>query len=199
MEITDSLSGITDDVSDSITRNSNNSNGSFTCPICMNEITDEEQCITECNHHFCRVCIHGWFDRSNVSCPSCRGEINYYINNLEKNHIVKVNLLDRNNPVIVNTEVEVLLNRVRFYHLILSINLLYALYSLYDGIQMNDQIDNYRSLYHNCTDALEEIEEIEQQYDMTSRVIVYFHQEYMNCEFPTYFLNQCIHYFGPVI
>jgi len=202
MEITDSLNiDILEDVSDSINNNSRSSsssnsrssNGSFICPICMNDITEEGQCITECNHHFCKECIHKWFDRNNVSCPSCRGEINYYMNNLEKNYIVKVNLLDRPNPVNTNNEtVEILINRIRFYHYLLFINFLYTLYSLYDGIQMGNRIDNYNSLYHNCTNKLEEIE---QQYDITSNVMLYFQEKYIECEIPTYFLNQCIAFY----
>ena len=103
MEITDSLTiDVIESVSDSINRNSNNSNDPFICPICMNEITDEGQCITECNHQFCKSCIHEWFNLGNVTCPSCRGEINYYINNLEKNNIVKVNISNRSNTVNAN-------------------------------------------------------------------------------------------------
>ena len=64
MEITDSLNIVVTD-----------SSCSFVCPVCMNDITDEEQCITECNHNFCKGCIHMWFDRGNFTCPSCRGEI----------------------------------------------------------------------------------------------------------------------------
>jgi hypothetical protein len=185
MEITDSLNIVVTD-----------SSCSFVCPVCMNDITDEEQCITECNHNFCKGCIHMWFDRGNFTCPSCRGEINYYINNLEKNNIVKVNISNRSNPVNVdnanNEVVGILLNRIRFYNFLLSINFFYMIYSLYDGIKMNDQMDNYNSLYHNCSD---ELEEIKKQDGMTTSVILYLHREYINCEFPTYFLNQCIHYF----
>jgi hypothetical protein len=201
MEITDSLNiDVTDDVSDSINRDSNNSNGSFTCPICMNEMTDEEQCITECNHHFCRGCIHGWFDRCNFTCPSCRGEINYYMNNLEKNNIIKVNISNRNVNNVNNAnnqEIEILRNRIRFYHYLLFINFLYTIYNLYDGIKMGYRINYYNSLYNNCTNKLEEIE---QQYDTTSNVMLYFQQKYIECEFPTYFLNQCIaFYFNTMI
>jgi hypothetical protein len=189
MEITDSLNIVVTD-----------SSCSFVCPVCMNDITDEEQCITECNHNFCKGCIHMWFDRGNFTCPSCRGEINYYINNLEKNNIVKVNISNRSNPVNVdnanNEVVGILLNRIRFYNFLLSINFFYMIYSLYDGIKLGNRVDYYNSLYNNCTNKLEEIE---QQYDMTSNAILYFQQNYIECEFPTYFLNQCIAFYFDTI
>ena len=199
MEITDSLNiDVLEDVNGNINRDSNSS-CSFVCPVCMNDITDEEQCITACNHNFCRGCIHLWFDRGNFTCPSCRGEINYYMNNLEKNNIVKVNISNRRNLVNADNDnnevVVILLNRIRFYNFLLSINFFYMIYSLYDGIQMNDQIDNYNSLYQNCTVALKEIE---RQYDMTTSLVIYFHREYIDCEFPIYFLNQCIQTFNSI-
>ena len=199
MEITESLNiDVLEDVNGNINRDSNSS-CSFVCPVCMNDITDEEQCITECNHNFCRGCIHLWFDRGNFTCPSCRGEINYYMNNLEKNNIVKVNISNRRNTVNADNDnnevVVILLNRIRFYNFLLSINFFYMIYSLYDGIQMNDQIDNYNSLYQNCTVALKEIE---RQYDMTTSLVIYFHREYIDCEFPIYFLNQCIQTFNSI-
>ena len=203
MEITDSLNiDVPEDVSDSNSRSSLSSNGPL-CPICMDEITEEGKCITECNHHFCKVCIHMWFDRGNFTCPSCRREINYYINNLEKNNIIKVNISNRNVNNVNNTnnannqEIEILRNRIRFYHYLLFINFLYTIYNLYDGIKMGYRINYYNSLYNNCTNKLEEIE---QQYDTTSNVMLYFQQKYIECEFPTYFLNQCIaFYFNTMI
>jgi len=201
MEITDSLNiDVLEDVSDNINRSrSNSSGGCLLCPICMDEITEEGKCITECNHQFCKECIHRWFDRGNVTCPSCRREINYYINNLEKNNIIKVNISNRRNTVNADNDnnevVVILLNRIRFYNFLLSINFFYMIYSLYDGIQMNDQMDNYNSLYQNCTVALKEIE---RQYDMTTSLVIYFHREYIDCEFPIYFLNQCIQTFNSI-
>ena len=200
MEITDSLNiDVLEDVSDNINRSRSNSSGCCLCPICMDEITEEGKCITECNHQFCKACIHLWFDRGNVTCPSCRREINYYINNLEKNNIIKVNISNRRNTVNADNDnnevVVILLNRIRFYHYLLFINFLYTIYNLYDGIQMNYQMDNYNSLYQNCTVALKEIE---RQYDMTTSLVIYFHREYIDCEFPIYFLNQCIQTFNSI-
>jgi len=203
MEITDSLNiDVLEDVSDNINRsrsNSSNSNSCLLCPICMDEIAEEGKCITECNHQFCKECIHLWFDRGNVTCPSCRREINYYINNLEKNNIIKVNISNRNvnNVNNVNNEVVgILLNRIRFYNFLLSINFFYMIYSLYDGIKLGNRVDYYNSLYNNCTNKLEEIE---QQYDTTSNVMLYFQQNYIECEFPTYFLNKCIAFYFDTI
>ena len=70
------------------------------------------------------------------------------------------------------------------------------MYSLYDGLEMENRIDNYYSLYHNCTNKLEEIEH---RYNRMSSVLVYFQQEYLDCDIPTYFLHQCIQYFDTIM
>ena len=174
----------------------------LSCPICMEEITEEEKCITECNHHFCKTCIHTWFERNVVSCPSCRGEIKYYINNLEKNHIVKVrpsnnNQLNVNNVNHVNNvNNDLLRGRLRVYQYLLYINSFFMMYSFYEGFQMTGVINHCENDYNNCTRALEEKEH---QYDVMSRVMVYINQVYKSCDIPNYFLNQCIPSFDTIV
>ena len=47
------------------------------CPICFNEMTDNNRCITNCEHEFCNVCLDKWFDKGKISCPNCRLDIKY--------------------------------------------------------------------------------------------------------------------------
>ena len=68
-----------------------NSSDTFTCSICMEELDITEKCKMNCDHEYCEKCIHDWFKKEKISCPTCRQEIKYYINNSEKNHIIKVN------------------------------------------------------------------------------------------------------------
>ena len=58
MEITESLNLNNENTSDEI----------FSCPVCLSEKGEEDRCITECNHEFCKECINKWFDKKTVSC-----------------------------------------------------------------------------------------------------------------------------------
>ena len=35
------------------------------CPICFNDIISEKECITDCNHIFCKDCLNNWFEKKN--------------------------------------------------------------------------------------------------------------------------------------
>jgi hypothetical protein len=65
------------------------------CSICLLDIDDDNKCVTNCNHHFCKVCLQTWLDNS-LSCPICREEINNYNHNGEINHLIKIHH-DNNN------------------------------------------------------------------------------------------------------
>jgi len=44
------------------------------CPICMDEITAKNSCVTKCGHDFCLSCLAKSL-QSNQTCPLCRGEL----------------------------------------------------------------------------------------------------------------------------
>jgi hypothetical protein len=44
------------------------------CPICMDEITTKNSCVTKCGHDFCLSCLAKSL-QSNQTCPLCRGEL----------------------------------------------------------------------------------------------------------------------------
>jgi Zinc finger, C3HC4 type (RING finger) len=45
-----------------------------TCPICHDNYQDAV-ILNECNHIFCELCLLGWLDRENNTCPLCRAKI----------------------------------------------------------------------------------------------------------------------------
>tara|TARA_B100001094_G_scaffold161014_1_gene155749 strand:- start:530 stop:1039 length:510 start_codon:yes stop_codon:yes gene_type:complete len=61
------------------------------CPICLNEnIKEEEKCLTECSHIYCKNCLDSYFNRGNNTCPLCRRDIYYYhMNNINYRIILK--------------------------------------------------------------------------------------------------------------
>tara|TARA_B100001250_G_C19774270_1_gene778782 strand:+ start:789 stop:1250 length:462 start_codon:yes stop_codon:yes gene_type:complete len=42
------------------------------CGICFD---DKSTCFTNCNHYFCKTCIHTWLNIKH-NCPSCRAYVN---------------------------------------------------------------------------------------------------------------------------
>jgi hypothetical protein len=48
------------------------------CPICLNNIDNDNKRITACLHTFCNSCLDVVF-KHNKNCPLCRKIINYIV------------------------------------------------------------------------------------------------------------------------
>lgn len=67
------------------------------CPICL--ITEDESennlCITNCDHSFCRTCLHKWLELNHRDnrplCPICRQRIDSYIYGDENIRLIYIN------------------------------------------------------------------------------------------------------------
>ena len=44
------------------------------CPICLDEIGEKNNCVTECGHKFCLKCLSIALQGNNT-CPMCRAEL----------------------------------------------------------------------------------------------------------------------------
>ena len=58
----------------------------LTCSICLNELENNNKCITNCEHSYCNGCLHNWFNQGHISCPMCRGDVKNFIHKNEVNH-----------------------------------------------------------------------------------------------------------------
>ena len=67
------------------------------CIICFNCIPSESLCKTNCNHIYCKDCLHTWFNRGNIECPMCRVNVGSYENNGVQNHLIVINRNDNIN------------------------------------------------------------------------------------------------------
>ena len=95
------------------------------CPICFNNINDNNKCITDCNHIYCKDCLNNWFEKNKVDCPICRKKIIYYNNNNENYRL----LLFTNTKIINNTNNIINTNTVSIHkkkYILLNINLLFS-------------------------------------------------------------------------
>lgn len=59
------------------------------CPICFNEVNQEEMLFTSCGHHYCIACILESLEYNN-SCPMCRHDLElqglHYVDDICKNN-----------------------------------------------------------------------------------------------------------------
>lgn len=63
------------------------------CPICLNNIDTNQECLTKCNHQFCYNCLHKWLT-INTNCPTCREVVETFKYNDEINRVFIVTLTE---------------------------------------------------------------------------------------------------------
>ncbi len=111
------------------------------CIICFNNIPVESLCKTNCNHIYCKECLHTWFDRGNIECPMCRLNVRSYENNGIQNHLVVLNTIPENRIVIeantnnhmINTDNNnnIYIRKIKMMKFYICINLVYMGYLHY--------------------------------------------------------------------
>lgn len=86
------------------------------CPVCLNDIIDEELCLLDCKHVFCYNCLNSWLDIKR-ECPLCRVAIEKFKFQDEINRIIYIEkriIENRNTTEIQNMdEIRRLINNNR--------------------------------------------------------------------------------------
>jgi hypothetical protein len=167
----------------------------FTCTICMDIYDNKNKCLTNCNHEYCKKCIHAWFDKKKDSCPTCRSKITYYMNQSEKNHIVKINEsqpVNNINTLTVESERLIQSFKIKIYKLnfLIFLNIGYMFYNLISEATSRVDYLYYKEEYENCTSELNQLNE-----NMHELLPVYIYsenyQKLNECEIPKYYLDSC--------
>ena len=123
----------------------------LTCSICLNELENNNKCITNCEHSYCNVCLHNWFNQGHISCPMCRGDVKNFIHKNEVNHVIKVRPTT-NDPVLIENFRRVY-NQNVYLRFIILIQILYTFYSMYEKFAIQDDYFKLKELYDNCTET----------------------------------------------
>lgn len=172
------------------------------CVICFNEINKNDCCITNCNHIYCNGCILNWFKQGKTSCPVCRADVENFVNNGSLNHIIKVKAENNINLNLQENFRRVYKENV-YLRMIVFINFVFSLYTLYNGFIDQDNYNYYKNLYENCTDSNADLE------DKLSNHESYDHESYNNnglyglfsqyspeyvrkCFYPLTYINHCL-------
>jgi len=125
------------------------------CIICFNNIPEDKLCRTNCNHIYCKECLHTWFDRGKVECPMCRINVKSYENNGIINHLIVLNNNNNNNNnnntnenrIIIeanpnNAVIAGMYKKIKLMKLYFFINLLYMGYLHYKNYTLWEKCDN---------------------------------------------------------
>ena len=173
----------------------------FSCSICLQNVSEDEKCITNCNHSFCLDCINTWFEQNTNSCPSCRSPITTYDSIDGKHHIISINNNNNNNNNntnnINNNTIRIIIelkNRIYYMNFIILLSFVYFVYSLYNSNSLIGQRNYYESLYQNCTEKLlinEQLVDIIQNTNSLSTIPIYFNNHLYECFFPLYYIDKC--------
>jgi hypothetical protein len=158
----------------------------------MEDKSNDEKCITNCDHIFCKPCIHEWFDKKKTSCPSCRTDIEYYSNNKNNNIIVKVKEENRNNVNINQTinENDIMLrnlqSKIYKLNMFIFINIGYLLYNLLIQGSKDVEIMYYQRKYENCSNDLTQSENTLSE---TTEYMIYDKDIFYECEIPEVYIS----------
>ena len=125
------------------------------------------------------------------SCPSCRSKITYYMNQSEKNHIVKINEsqpVNNINTLTVESERLIQSFKIKIYKLnfLIFLNIGYMFYNLISEATSHGEYLYYKEEYENCTSELNEINELLPVYIYSEN-----YQKMKECEIPKYYLDRC--------
>ena len=122
------------------------------CCICLNEhIIELNKCLTNCNHDFCRICLIEWFNKGKTSCPLCRNDIDYFMNNYEKNNIIKVKI-----PVSSNRNQQYNNSNIYFYFylLFLFFAIIYIAMLFFDNNLVINNLNEELKICNNKLDII---------------------------------------------
>lgn len=131
---------------------------SNSCIICFNSISDEEMCVTNCEHKYCLDCLNTWFNRGNISCPFCRQVVKHFFRNNEKTNIIKVSVPQQStitgdrtnieNRIINQNNIVIDRRKLVYFKICTLINISFVLYLQYRNYYL---YNSYHTLYNNCS------------------------------------------------
>jgi len=157
------------------------------CSICLQEIQNE--CITNCNHNFCKECLDTWFDNGKNTCPLCRKIIQYFNNNEQNNRIIIIkqnrNTNRNRNRNTTNNQSNTLTTGINCYAIITTIVILILYIIMMDLNNEINYLENEISINKtNINTTIDDLVDIGVIHNNLIQL----------CYFPKYYVNKCFNF-----
>jgi hypothetical protein len=90
------------------------------CPICLEEIEDDDISLLDCDHELCKPCLDTLFTMNKIDCPLCRRDIKSFTYRGQVNRLVVIKQSPRQGPRPRRRQV-VYINRTSVYMTIIAV------------------------------------------------------------------------------
>ena len=143
-----------------------NSMVDYNCVICLQEnMNENELCVTDCTHKFCKTCLYNWLNTGKDSCPLCRCPISEFKYNNIIYKLVKIprstrqqNLRrhrEQQNEIIRNT-------RLKYYYYLMLVSII-GLGNMY--LVLNSNYVQLQQEYSACLRNNSHLEDLLENYN----------------------------------
>jgi hypothetical protein len=165
------------------------------CPVCFEELNDDNSTTIGCNHILCIECVNKIVNDS-TKCPICRANIKEYFNNNERSHIIIKSSNNNNNDVgdvIPLRAVKMLMYKYYSLWILLVSTIFWLASEKYYNILLNVEI---KLLTSGNTNLTQELDECESQLSLENKLTpTYLYDpedgSLIFCQIPEYFISKC--------
>ena len=181
------------------------------CAICLDSIVDEQECINNCGHKFCKSCLDRYLDSGKIECPLCRQPIQYFEHNSEHFRLILKKVSDRQREPRVLQPNNLVVDRKRYmiyrflFIALFTTNIMdMFMHKIYDA-QQNLLLEKYQDCEKNNTLLQDRIFDLE---GVVNDMYPSDHSEYgfyliidklrglhSECYLPTNLINTCFNVF----
>ena len=160
-----------------------------TCSVCLNDISFNDICNTNCNHDFCEKCLDEWFKRNKTTCPLCRGIVTHY---KKSDTITKLYFNNDNNALLQHYIIQNY-NLKKYFSFSCMLVFIQLYYMSNDYINYNHLKNDYDILYHNYTTINNDLYNCYEKINNTIYTYLFDtdNKYWIQCMIPKYFIDIC--------
>ena len=169
------------------------------CSICLiQDIIENEKCINNCGHCFCKPCLDGWLNTGKYTCPMCIQPIQYFKHNSENYRLIKPTQINTNTTNIENVRIQFINVKRKYFLMLIVLTIISAFfiqcYFIYTLYEKNKQL---KRLYNKDTKRYINIIKQNNLIDLKNmiNVKISFNNLFdrVNCSIPIYYFNRCFY------
>lgn len=169
------------------------------CSICLiQNIPENEKCINNCGHSFCKPCLDGWFNTGKYSCPLCIQQIQYFKYNRENYRVIKpvnnnINTSRIRTNNLDNIRIQFINTKRKYIYLLFILTIISAFFvQFYFIYELDNNNKDLKKLYNTETTKYINIINENNLIDVNNMInIKMFYPKSSNCSIPFYYFNKC--------